>query len=769
MKNLIKLFSALLIALLFTFNIAKAQTWTNYTTADGLPWFNVYSCAIDLEDNKWFGTDGYGVSKFDGINWTTYTTNDGLVDNHLNSNAMAIDPDGNKWFGTYYGGISKFDGLSWTSYTTANGLIDNSVLAITFDHQGNTWFGTYAGVSKFDGVNWTNNSTLGFVWALAVDTSGNIWAGTQSGVFMYNGVSWTHYTTADGLASDNVRGVAIDAQQNLWFGTVGAGLTKFDGVNWTTYTIANGLCSNSIIVITTDAGNNLWIGTYGGGVSKFDGTNWTTYTTVDGLISDYVSAISIDNHGNKWFATWNNVNGGVSRFSDGGPGPISSNCLLIGSIYNDINQNGILDSGETKLPGKIVEVLNDSTFSTTQSNGNFYINRDSGVYNIKCLPISNWHFTTDSIITINVSDSSSFIDGINFGISPVENISDISVDITGGTARASFNVNYWLTYSNEATVTKNGTVVLKIDSLTSFVSSTPPPDSQNGNLITWNYTNLVPFEQRQVQLFLHMPDVSHLGDTLTTTAIINPVPGDMAPLNNYDTLHQVLTGSYDPNDKSVNKGTREQGYTLFGEELTYTIRFQNTGTDTAFTVQIRDTIDSDLDMASLRIVSSSHNVRLDVKNENVVTFIFENILLPDSNVNEPASNGFVKFAIKPKPGLAEYTEVTNKAYIFFDFNPAVVTNEVLNTYVSNPFSGIEDISIDDQLMNLYPNPAMNFLTIETIQPSQIEILNLQGQIIYESNFNEKNTSIDVSWFPAGLYFIKMSTAGNYAVAKFIKQ
>ncbi|MFH0864795.1 MAG: T9SS type A sorting domain-containing protein, partial [Bacteroidota bacterium] len=213
---------------------------------------------------------------------------------------------------------------------------------------------------------------------------------------------------------------------------------------------------------------------------------------------------------------------------------------------------------------------------------------------------------------------------------------------------------------------------------------------------------------------------------------------------------------------------------LLGEELTYTVRFQNTGTDTAFTVQIRDTIDSDLDMASLRIVSSSHNVFLDVKNENIVTFIFENILLPDSGANEAASNGFVKFAIKPKPGLAEYTQVTNKAYIYFDYNSAVVTNQVLNTFVSNPVSGIEAITVADQSMNIYPNPATNYLTIETTQPSQIEILNLQGQIIQKSNTAEKSTSIDVSGFPKGLYFVKVipiviGTENNISVKKFVKQ
>jgi ligand-binding sensor domain-containing protein len=52
----------------------------------------------------WFGTTG-GASRFDGETWTTYTTADGLA--HDQVNAIAIGPDGAVWFGTS-GGVSRY-------------------------------------------------------------------------------------------------------------------------------------------------------------------------------------------------------------------------------------------------------------------------------------------------------------------------------------------------------------------------------------------------------------------------------------------------------------------------------------------------------------------------------------------------------------------------------------------------------------------------------------------------------------------------------------
>src|SRR5690606_24658903 len=133
-------------------------------------------------------------------------------------------------------------------------------------------------------------------------------------------------------------------------------------------------------------------------------------------------------------------------------------------------------------------------------------------------------------------------------------------------------------------------------------------------------------------------------------------------LNNTDTLIQVVTGSFDPNDKLVAEGIHEARYVKFENYLTYTIRFQNTGTDTAFFVNILDTLDINMDLTSLEIIGSSHSMNYFLY-DHVLHFEFDNIFLPDSNRNEPASHGFVKFKIKGNAGIADQTVIRNAAAI----------------------------------------------------------------------------------------------------------
>lgn len=186
------------------------------------------SIAIDAQGNKWFGTFGGGASKFDGANWTTYNTSNGLVSDNIYS--VAIDTQGDKWFGTWNDGVSRMAGATWTTYTTLDGLAHNVVYVIAADTQGNKWFGTAAGLNKFDDTTWTTYATLdglahNVVNSIAFDAQGNNWIGAWGGVGKFNGTTWTGYTTADGLGGDIVDAVAVDAQGNKWFGTSSGGVS----------------------------------------------------------------------------------------------------------------------------------------------------------------------------------------------------------------------------------------------------------------------------------------------------------------------------------------------------------------------------------------------------------------------------------------------------------------------------------------------------------------------------------------------------------------
>jgi ligand-binding sensor domain-containing protein len=301
-------------------SLSQTQEWIGFTSGKNI------NCLADEGQYLWVGTGGGGLIKLNKSTgeFIVYDKwNSKLPDNFVF--AIAIDGMGNKWIGTGWG-LVKFDGVNWTVYKTSNsGLPDNRVFAIAIDGQGNRWIGTYKGLVKFDGVNWivynTSNSGLpsNIVLAIAIDGGGNKWIGTDGGgVVKFDGVNWIVYNTSNsGLLSNSVHAIAIDGVGNKWIGTNGGGLAKFDGVNWTVYnTLNSGLPSNIVLAITIDGGGNKWIGTGFGGLAKFDGVRWTIYNKWNsGLPDNWVWAIAIDGQGNKWIGTYN---GGLAVYREGG-------------------------------------------------------------------------------------------------------------------------------------------------------------------------------------------------------------------------------------------------------------------------------------------------------------------------------------------------------------------------------------------------------------------------------------------------------------------
>ncbi len=147
-----------------------------------------------------------------------------------------------------------------------------------------------------------------------------------------------------------------------------------------------------------------------------------------------------------------------------------------------------------------------------------------------------------------------------------------------------------------------------------------------------------------------------------------------------------VTGSYDPNDKTGYPiGISNHHFIDANQQIQYRIRFQNTGNDTAFTVVIRDTLDTDLNIFSLQSGISSHHYSFRIYGQRILEWTFNDIMLPDSNVNEPASHGFVTFKVDQELNLPEGTQITNSVGIYFDFNAPIITNTTLHT-IYYPFT-----------------------------------------------------------------------------------
>jgi uncharacterized repeat protein (TIGR01451 family) len=168
--------------------------------------------------------------------------------------------------------------------------------------------------------------------------------------------------------------------------------------------------------------------------------------------------------------------------------------------------------------------------------------------------------------------------------------------------------------------------------------------------------------------YFRVKPTANLGDTIKATASIT----SSATATVFDAPYSIVTGSFDPNDKDATPVITKTELAA-GKRINYTVRFQNTGNDTAFTVVLADTLSSLLQTSTLQVINSSHPCKVSVKN-GVAYFEFKNILLPYKNINELKSHGFVRFTVKPKTSLTAGTSIYNKAYIYFDYNEPIITN-----------------------------------------------------------------------------------------------
>ncbi len=362
--------------------------------------------------------------------------------------------------------------------------------------------------------------------------------------------------------------------------------------------------------------------------------------------------------------------------------PLNCDFLINGIAFLDENENGIYDPEEYFLNNQEINLDPDGLIIYSNSIGmSTFSIAPSQQYTMSINPSPLFNTVSNDSYTIDVGEE--IIDStFYFALSPIADFTVQSTDLSSSITRCDSDVNFWLSYTNEGTTINNGWVNLIPDESCIFQSADPMPDSiaVDGTLF-WFYQDLFPFQTEQIQLVFTMPGGQEIGSILVFESNIQTNDGNGGYKH---TFTSELICSYDPNDKLASPyGYGDENYTLFEDTLDYTIRFQNTGNDTAFNVIIRDTIDQNLNLNTFKFISSSHEVNTLIKTDSrIIEFHFNNILLVDSNANEPDSHGFVKYSIVANEGLNENTPITNTAGIYFDLNPPVVTNTVSNLMVS---------------------------------------------------------------------------------------
>lgn len=228
--------------------------------------------------------------------------------------------------------------------------------------------------------------------------------------------------------------------------------------------------------------------------------------------------------------------------------------------------------------------------------------------------------------------------------------------------------------------------------------------------------------------------------------------------------------SYDPNDKQgFPLGYGSQHRILPGTDIEYMVRFQNTGTDTAFTVVIRDTLDANLDPTTIVPGASSHPYRFSFYGKNGIKFTFDPIALPDSAANQEASNGFVSFRISQRPNVPLGTDIKNRAAIYFDFNDAVLTNTTVHR-VDRDFVTVAAWApkLKQVRLSVSPNPIDDtaLLSLSGLDENTgwtLEIVDVNGKLVHEQIVQGNQVQLQRNQLPAGVYAFRVYAAGNNTI------
>jgi hypothetical protein len=434
---------------------------------------------------------------------------------------------------------------------------------------------------------------------------------------------------------------------------------------------------------------------------------------------------------------------------------------ISGTVFFDANSNSIKEIGENGFQIATIEIQPGNYLVSTDTNGFYALNVDTGNYSISINPNNYTYYNI--IPSGNTASFTSYgqIDSLNnFAMKPNSNLNDLQISITlNGQPRADDTISYYISYKNSGTTSRSGTIKLTYDHNLTFVGTDPLFVNHSGDTLSWNYSDLLPGQQDNVIAFFSLPATIAIGSILKLKADITPLIGDNTPLNNRDSIVNYVVSSHDPNFKEVLPSFDISTSDVSNQiPFTYTVHFQNTGTDTAFTVVIKDTISSHLEFYEIETIASSHHYTFKMK-DGISIWTFKNILLPDSLTNEPLSHGFVKYKLKPKNSLVIGDNIKNTAHIYFDYNAPVNTNTTSNKVAGA--LGILNKPIINNLFSVFPNPTKGNVTIQSlvnpIECSKITVQRVDGEIIqtYEKVNLTCPFNLDLKNETKGIYIIQI--------------
>jgi len=541
---------------------------------------------------------------------------------------------------------------------------------------------------------------------------------------------------------------------------------------------------------------------------NYNGVNYVTYSTLSGAYSLTYNGITGDSIEVTVNSNWMNNSGcssnaptSVNATSQGcnlgiPPTPVNfamnctsglpNNCYA-GYVFCDVNNNGVMNLGESPIPFAPVYIGNATSGNTnvivyTDSTGYFsYCGQFNSSNTVTAWLNAQWlgyqgYTATNTVLTLVGSTSANPTPGY-FAVN------------CGGTGCADLwtTVTPWIGYYQNSTAyirlnwgnygpSAPGSYVLTFtypSGVTPILSSIQNPGyTINGNTITWSLNaSSTSFSMNDLINF-SVPGGLLNGAQHYFTSTITPVgQTDCNDANNTGTLLQILGNSYDPNIKTVQRSEMYQSSPFpvefldanVWDDLVYTICFQNTGTAPAQNIYILDTLSSFLDWSTFELVESTHPMHVVNLGNGQMRFEFPQIWLADSTTNEPESHGHLVYRIRENTACIPGTEIENTAHIFFDWNDAIVTNTTYN--INELFEGLSEESALNT--KVYPNPTTNMIAIELAGDFEFGLYNIEGRKVLSGTGSEM-AQLQLETLKSGVYMLNVNAASGSKTVRLVK-
>ena len=814
MKKNVNLLLVILLAMFFSFE-TKAQKGVWLPAGGDIAGFN--NAAYVYQNNLYVSGMEYRgggmpksyIKKFNGTFWTTLIEMPGfnstinamveykgelyvagsfnMIGETANTNSIA------RWNGKNWNSVGG--GFSTTSYAQVRALeVYNNKLYV------GGGFDSIAGISLnnmavWDGISWsagprcesgsgmysivqslkTFNSNL-FIGGAFTKLNGNEF----NNIARYDGTAF-HTVSNGGGVGTNGEVAGFESYNNELYlhgyfsmlDTIGVnGIAKFATNQLRKLTVEPGASVQSLkafngFMYSSGAG---WLS----GVDYFDGSKWDGAGNTK-LVGE---GATLQVFRNRLFVLGGFISSDSSSFVFKGSAMLIDSadaCMVEGIVYHDANKNCIQDETEPGMVRKVVTIHPLGLSVYTDSVGYFSMYLEKGIYGAKVQPVPYYGVSCSDSLAFSFTNIGQKTDTLRFGMFVRDTLFDADVKIAAARlARPGFPFEYYINLSSAGTASQNGVLKLYLDNNVNYTSVTGLGYSRvNGNIYEWDIKPLGAKQSIQIIVNGTIKVGTPLSILLKSYAWFVPATADANMGNNADTSFIYTRGSFDPNDKQVfPAGTGTNG--LLGpntaQKLRYHIRFQNTGTDTAFNIVILDTLSSYLSAETFEEGGSSHPYSFEMLPGHVLKFHFENVMLPDSNVNEKMSHGYVSFWISPRSSIALGTSIKNTADIYFDFNDPVRTNTTVSTFDQYGSAPVTRFANDK--MVVYPNPGAGIMTVrmtDVDQQWQVFVFDLQGKCVANRLTSHDAADFDLTHFENGLYIIRaVSEAGEIRTGRYVK-